>query len=260
MSRPEDRPRALALLERARSTGELRADVLLLQDQPVTADWWFPLGGTVVRTVASPAVRFPDGGWGAYEASKSKNMRSQMRRRENGLRRDHDVQTRVSTPDRLDEDLETFWQLHVQRWGESAEFARGSVRAFTDDFCHVAIARDWLRLRVLEVDGTPQAVQMNLRYGSSESLYQAGRNPDLDGSSVGFVLTTDTLRSVCEEGLSEFRFLRGNDAYKYRFANVSRDVHSVAVPLTRRGRLAVALASRRRDESEFAPIDLPPHP
>ena len=258
VARPEDVHRAASVVEHARDDGELRADVLLLQDQAVASDWWHPLGGTVVRTVASPAVRFPDGGWAAYEASKSKNMRSQMRRRENRLRREHDVVTRVSTADRLDEDLATFWRLHVQRWGDSAEFALGAIRAFTEDFAHVAMDRDWLRLRLLEVDGTPQAVQLNFRYGTSESLYQAGRNPAMDGSSVGFVLTTDTLRSVCEDGLAEFRFLRGNDDYKYRFANVAADVHSVAVPLTRRGRVATAIAARRSEGSEPAPVDLPP--
>lgn len=257
ISSPDDRDRAATLIEDARKAGKLRADVLLLQDQLVVSDWWRPLGGTVLRTVASPAVRFPEGGWRGYEASKSKNMRSQMRRRENNLRRQHDVVTRVSTVDSLDADLVTFWRLHVERWGDSAQFAQGAIREFTEDFCRVAIEHDWLRLRILEVDGVPQATQLNFRYGCSESLYQAGRNPELEDASVGFVLTTDTLRSVCEEGLKEFRFLRGNDDYKYRFANVARDVHSVAVPLTGRGRLAVTVASRRRGGSEYAPIELP---
>lgn len=260
LSRPADRPRAAQLIARARDEGRLDADVLLLQDQPVAADWWRPLGGTVLRTVASPAVQFPDAGWDEYVAGKSKNMRSQMRTKENRLRREHEVVTRVSTPDELSTDLATFWRLHVQRWGDSAEFAQGPVRAFTEDFCRVAMDRGWLRLRILELDGTARAAQLNFRYGSSESLYQAGRDPAFDTSSVGFVMMTDTLRSMCEDGLREFRFLRGNDAYKYRFANVAADVQSVVVPLTRRGCLAAAVAARRPDADEIAPVELPRMP
>lgn len=258
VSHPSDRSRAADLIAQARDEGRLGADVLLLQDQLVAADWWRPLGGTVLRTVASPTVRFPEAGWEEYVAGRSKNMRSQLRTKENRLRREHDVVTRVSTPDTLRADLDTFWRLHVQRWGDSAEFARGAVRAFTEDFCHVAMEQDWLRLRVLELDGTPRAAQLNFRYGTSESLYQAGRDPELDNSSVGFVMMTDTLRSMCDDGLREFRFLRGNDAYKYRFANVAADVQSIVIPLTLRGRVAAAVAARRRDVSELAPVDLPP--
>lgn len=260
VSDPANWHQAVSLIQRARDDDRLGADVLLLQDQPARSNWWRPLGGTALRTTASPTVLFPEGGWDAYMASRSKNMRSQMRTKENRLRREHDVVTRVSDTERLDEDLATFWRLHVDRWGDSAQFAKGAVRDFTEDFCHVAVDRGWLRLRLLEVDGVPQAAQLNFRYGGAESLYQAGRNPTLDDSSVGFMLTTDTLRSVCEDGLGQFRFLRGNDGYKYRFANVASDVQSIAVPLTPLGRLAVAVASRRTNRSEPTPVDLPPAP
>lgn len=256
---PEDRHRAAGLIESARDEGSLRADVLLLQDQPATSTWWHPLGGTVIRRVASPTVRFPEGGFETYLAGRSKNLRSQMRRKENRLRREHGVVTRVSDAERLDEDLRTFWRLHVARWGESAPLAHGVARAFTDDFCHVAMQRGWLRLRLLEIDGVPQAVQLNFRYQGAESLYQGGRNVAMDGDSVGFVLTTDTLRSACEEGLREFRFLRGQESYKYRFATVASDVQTIAVPLTLRGRLAVSMAARRAaGASEAASVELPP--
>lgn len=254
----EDQHRAATVITSAQAEGRLRADVLLLQDQPVTSTWWHPLGGTVIRRVASPTLRFPAGGWEDYLASRSKNLRSQMRGKENRLRREHSVVTRVSVAERLEEDLEAFWRLHLARWGGSAALARGAVRAFTEDFCRVAVERGWLRLRLLEIDGVPQAVQLNFRYQDVESLYQGGRNAALDGASVGFVLTTDTLRSACEEGMREFRFLRGNEDYKYRFATVASDVHSIAVPLTRRGRLAVAVAARRAGPDAPAPVELPP--
>lgn len=245
------------LVQAAKQNGQLKADVLLLQDQPVGSDWWAPLGGHVLRTVASPTLRFVEPDWDGYLGGLSKNLRGQVRTKERRLRREHNIDIRVSTPDCLDVDLKTFYRLHIQRWDASAEFASGTLRKFTEEFCHVAADRGWLRLRILEVDGVPGAAQLNFRYGNAEYLYQSGRDPALDTLSAGFVLTVDTLRSTCEDGLREFRFLRGNEAYKYRFSNIASDVQSVAVPLTARGRVAAELARRRSGQDEPPAADLP---
>lgn len=249
--------RAAALVEAARRDGVLGADVLLLQDQLAEHDWWRPLGGVVVRRVAAPTVMVHPGGWEAFLGGRSKNFRSQVKSRERRLIGAAEVRIRVATEETLIPDLTSFWRLHVERWDESAAFAQATSRAFVEDFARVALERGWLRLRLLDVNGVPQAAQLNFRYGDTESCYQQGRNPAFDDRSVGFVLMCDTLRAAHVDALREFRFLRGAESYKYRFANVSQDVTTIAVPLTLRGRLAVAVARRRPQHDELPPVQLP---
>ncbi len=68
----------------------------------------------------------------------------------------------------------------------------------------------------------------------------------MDRESVGFVLLVHAVRDALESGAREFRFLRGDEDYKYRFADADAPVGTCAVPRGVRGRAAVALAARRR--------------
>ena len=68
-----------------------------------------------------------------------------------------------------------------------------------------------------------------------ESNYQAGRDPALDRHSVGLLLHAQAIRETIADGLREYRFLRGGEAYKRRFADLDRGVETIARARGRRG-------------------------
>ena len=132
---------------------------------------------------------------------------------------------------RLEEDLNTLFALHSARWSEGNSSFGGTRETFHRDFAACALERGWLRLWFLELDGQPVAAWHGFRFGGVESYYQAGRDPAWDDASVGFVLLAHSIRAALTDGVTEYRFLRGDDEYKSRFANRDRTLETPALCL-----------------------------
>jgi CelD/BcsL family acetyltransferase involved in cellulose biosynthesis len=203
------------------------------------------LGGRLLRRDATPVIDFPEGGWDEYLATRSSNFRSQVRRKERKLLREHGLSYRLSDdPERLDDDLSVLFNLHEARWaGGSSGALAGSREAFHRDFAAVAQGRGWLRLWIAEVEGRPAAAWYGFRFGGADWYYQFGRDPDWDKASLGLVLLAHTVRDAVESGQRQYRLLRGGESYKDRFATGDPGLETVAVPRSARGRLAVRAAA-----------------
>jgi CelD/BcsL family acetyltransferase involved in cellulose biosynthesis len=231
----------------ARWAAGARFDVLACQQLPGGVPWLdFLPGGTVVARTGSPVLDFEGRSWDEVLAAKSRNFREQVRRRARALERDHHVRYRLVTgPDGLGESLDTFFRLHAQRFGSGSIISR--TEAFQRDFAAVAAERGWLRLWLLELDGRPAAAWLGFRFAGAECYYQAGRDPAFDGHSVSFVLLAHTIRAALKDGAREYRFLRGDEPYKYRFANADPGLESIVVARGAAGRAAlVGLRLARR--------------
>lgn len=238
---PGDRAAAGGALRTA--VRQLRADLLLADALPGDENWEELLGGRVVRRESSPALATEGRTWDEFLASRSRNFREQVRRRERKLAREHDLRFRLAEdPDRLDDDMRTLFALHEARWRGGAGTFAGPKAAFHLDFARAALERGWLRLWLLELDGGPVAAWYGFRYAGAEWYYQMGRDPRHDRQSVGFVLLCHTMREAFDAGVGEYRLLRGNEEYKDRFATHDRGLATVAVGRTPAGRAAVAAA------------------
>lgn len=240
---PSQREAALATL--ADHLRERPGDVFVANDVPVAEGWAQRLGGTVLRSVASPVVRLPYDTWDEFLAARSKNFREQARRKERKLHRTFAVTLRLADAATLADDLETLFALHRIRWGADAPFASGQERQFQAAFAAEALGAGRLRLWILELDGRPVAALHGLRFAGVEYFHQSGRDPSFDEHSVGFLLLAHAIRAALEDGMTEYRLLRGDEAYKARFADDQADVCTVAVPLSARGRVAVRVAAAR---------------
>jgi CelD/BcsL family acetyltransferase involved in cellulose biosynthesis len=217
---------------------------LFLGEQLAGNRWGDDLGGRVVSREASPTLRLGSTTWDELLARRSANLREQARARERRLARAHDVRFRLADRTSLAGDLDTLFRLHRLTWSGRSAFRHES---FHRDFAAQALVLGWLRLWVLEVDERPVAVWYGFRFAGVESYYQAGRDPAWDGSSVGFVLLVHTIREAVADGMDEYRFLRGDERFKYRFADDDPGVDTVAVAGSALGRtvLAVGQAARR---------------
>lgn len=228
--RPEDMVEAVMslgeVLERARGWDVFVAD--LPGDQP-----WAPLiRGTPIRRVASPVLRTDGLGWEGYLRSRSRNFRDQVRRRERRLAREHDLRYRLTEDEStLEDDMRVLFELHDARWGsEGASYFTGLQRSFHEELAALALRDGWLRLWFLELDGRPAAAWYGFRFARREWYFQAGRDPALEHRSVGLVLLAHTIRAALEDGVCEYRFGQGGEEYKNRFANVARELQTLAVP------------------------------
>jgi dTDP-4-amino-4,6-dideoxygalactose transaminase len=224
-------------------------DVFIGDKMPAGEGWGTFLDAKLLGTSGSPVLHIEGRGWDDVLGGMSPNLRQQVRRKERNLQRRHDIRFRLSnTAERVEQDVETLFQLHAARWGEKAEWFTATTQRFHREFAMVAFERGWLRLWLLEVDGGPVAAWYGFRYGGAESYYQAGRKPEWERESVGFVLLAHSIRAAVEDGMREYRFLEGGEAYKYRFATEDRGLETIgcAGSIAGRAALRVAAAVRRR--------------
>jgi CelD/BcsL family acetyltransferase involved in cellulose biosynthesis len=222
-----------------------RFDLLLAEQLPGGGWEECVPGARLLAHGGSPVMTFDGLTWDELLASKSRNFREQVGRRARALEREHDVRYRLVTGlDGLDESLDTLFHLHGLRWGPRSIIAR--TETFQRDFAAIAATRGWLRLWLLSLDGRPAAAWLGFRFAGAECYYQAGRDPAFDSRSVAFVLLAHTVRAALEDGAREYRFLRGDEPYKYRFANADAGLETIGIAGGAAGRAALAAAPLAR--------------
>jgi CelD/BcsL family acetyltransferase involved in cellulose biosynthesis len=216
---PEDRPLAARALRDATRRGSGGCRLVLAERMPNEQGWGPLVGGPVISTHHDPVLRFDGMSWDEFLASRSKNFRDQVRRRERKIVRETGLSFRLADdPGRLTADIDSLFRLHSLRWGEETtgvfeDAGPDFHRAFAAD----ALRRGWLRLWLAEIGGETVAAWYGWRFGGAEWYYQAGRDRRFDKLSLGFVLLSHTLREACNDGVAAYHFLLGDEEYKGRF-------------------------------------------
>jgi CelD/BcsL family acetyltransferase involved in cellulose biosynthesis len=203
-------------------------------------DWAGVLGGRVVRTTGYPILHLRERSWDEFLASRGRRFRKSLRHIRNRLERDHDVSYRYAESATLDRDLDEAFRLHRARFREHVCLFCGEHEAFQREFAALALERGWLRLLLLEVDGKPVCCEYGFVFQDAYFAYQGGRDPAWDRESVGFLLEAESIRRTVEEGAAEYRFLGGEEDYKYRYRTEDPRLETVAASASRRGRLGCA--------------------
>jgi CelD/BcsL family acetyltransferase involved in cellulose biosynthesis len=207
-------------------------------------EWARALGGRVVRKTGYPILHFSDGSWDTFLAGQSARFRKSARSHRNRLERGHEVRYRLADSDTLERDLDSAFYLHRARFGEHSRcLFCGAHEPFQRAFAAIAVERGWLRLLLLELDGEPVAFEYGFLFEGAYFAYQGGRDPAWDRKSVGFVLELESIRRALEDGAAEYRFLGGEEEYKYRYPTEDPRLETVVVPANRRGRAAAAALS-----------------
>lgn len=251
-ARPRDEVAVAAAAGRALSRLDRSPGVLVLDHVSVDARWQqelaansgFRIATAGYRQTSLPEIDLSEASWETYLAGRSRNFRSQVRRKERALVRTHDLRFRATHDSaQLHADMSLFFRLHDARWAErgGSRLASPRARAFHMDFAGAALRRDWLRLWFLELDGEAVAAWYGWQIGGRYSYYLAGFDPRWADASVGFVLLAHTIRSAIEEGCSVYELLLGEEDYKWRFATGQEHVATVMLSGPgHAGRLAIA--------------------
>lgn len=252
LDRDSDRELATAALARLRDRGERGA--LVLERVEAGAEWIDGLAAageavTELRHLRGvlPEVELGGATWDEYLAGRSRNLRSQLGRRQRKLEREHRVAFRQTDGARLAADMDAFFALHRGRW--EARGGSGAIddrsAAFHRKFSRAALERGWLRLWVLEVDERPAAVWYGWHVGDRYSYYLAGFDEAYARYSIGMLLLAHTIRHAIEEGAAVYELLLGTEEFKLRFATGERQVRTVIVSAPRHPLRWAALAEDR---------------
>jgi CelD/BcsL family acetyltransferase involved in cellulose biosynthesis len=227
---------------------QMRADVLVGERVGLDEGWSRLVGARQVSVEPSPSFCAEGLDWEGFLAQRSSTFRQTLRRKERRLLREHDVRYRVTvSPEELEADLDTLFALHASRWqGSNTTFLR--CEAFHRTFASVALERGWLRLWTLELDGIARASWYGFRYSGVESFYQGGRDPAASWAtySLGLLILAHSIRAALEDGVSEYRLLRGGEAYKRHFSKSTRGVETFVLTRNVPANVAVAAAIRMR--------------
>ena len=131
----------------------------------------------------------------------------------------------TATPATLRELLEAFCALHAARWsrrGLPGVLADEAVRAFHDEAAPALMAEGLLRLHALCLDERIVAVLYGLLAKGRFLFYLSGFDPDLAGLGLGSLVIGHAIEQAAREEAREFDFLRGREAYKYRWGAQNR--------------------------------------
>lgn len=250
------RQRMLLELRRVPAEGSLIAGVC---EQLLQSGWTLQRKPSEICPVLDVADTDWDGFLGRLGTSHRQNVRRRLRKLEQTFAVElQQVQHEVE----VDAALDVLFDLHHARWD-----GRGGSDAFDprlEEFhrrlARRALARGWLRLFVLRLDGSPVAALYGFRYDHRFLYYQSGFDPAHASHSVGLAILALSIRAAIGEGVREYDLLHGAESYKFHWATGSRELqHFELYPPSRyavRRRLR-GLARRARElaalDSELVP-------
>jgi CelD/BcsL family acetyltransferase involved in cellulose biosynthesis len=186
-----------------------------------SSSWTFWEGLSDTWAVELPAS------WDLYSQILSSEDRKNLVRYTRRLQTRHSVRTyRCSDASHLPVCLDALFRLHQGRWqdvGQSGTFSSSERREFYAQLSRNLLARGWLELWVLELEGEIAAVQFAFRYRDRVFQLQEGYDHRRSSDRLGFVLRGHVLKQLIEEKVRTYDFLGGEDPHKKRWG--ARESH-----------------------------------
>ena len=208
-------------------------------------------GGSVLHAGSrmSTWIKPTDESWVAHLKHHGKTQRRRMRRWSEKIEATEGLERKVATtPAEAEWLLNECIRLHQKRWndaGEPGTFAEQSFRNFIHASVQRFLASGQLYLVALVFNGEVIAGELNI-IGKDQIMYSysAGYDIDFQDMEPGRILAIDSLVELYRGDLKGLDFMRGDEAYKTRFATHPRRVFRIrAVAPTMMPRLRHAVWS-----------------
>jgi len=195
----------------------------------------------IATTDTCPVIDLSRHTWESYLNSLGSTHRYNFRRRQRGLEKQWKVSfEQAATEAQRAEAMRALIALHQKRWrqrGSPGAFHTPGLVAFHEELSRLALQQGWLRLYVLRLDDQPAAALYGFHYHGTFYFYQSGFDPALGKHSVGLVMMGLAIRSAIEEGAKVYDFLRGDEPYKFLWAQGERRLIRLELfPPSARGR------------------------
>jgi len=164
--------------------------------------------------------------WEELIGALSSGLRQQVGRRRRTLERKGSLTFRTVTGGpMLGEDTDAFLKLEASGWkGKkgTAILSDPSTERLYRDFARAAAAEGWLRLHLLELDGSVIAASYDCAFADCAYLLKTTFSEAHGRLSPGLVLLAEVLRSSIGEDLRSYDFLGDPDVYKTRWTSELR--------------------------------------
>jgi len=172
----------------------------------------------------SPYIPLP-GDWETYLQSLDKKQRHEIRRK---MRRAGEGQEALEVyitteAGRLEDDMEDFLELMAQDEVKE-DFLSPLMREQMKSIMRCAFTEGCLQLAFLVIGGNKVAAYMSFDFLNRIWVYNSGLDRRYMAYSPGWVLLGHLLQMAIERGKEEFDFMRGDEAYKYKFGAVDRHI------------------------------------
>jgi CelD/BcsL family acetyltransferase involved in cellulose biosynthesis len=171
-------------------------------------------------------------------------LRNNLKRRKSQLEKAFRVELAVVENEaELPQSMDELFTLHNSRWrkrGVSGAFSSPRVQAFHQELARRFLARGWLRLSRLRLDGVTRAAFYSFHLGKRTYHYLPGFDLEISKFGPGAMLMANALERAVSDGDREFDLLRGDESYKYGWGAVdTRTERLVLGHSTLRSRLAL---------------------
>ncbi|NQU30563.1 MAG: GNAT family N-acetyltransferase, partial [Anaerolineae bacterium] len=192
----------------------------LLQAESASRGWNF----TQETLQPAPFVSLP-GDFDEYLAGIKKKQRHEIRRKMRRAAADERNVRWYIVEDKatFDAEVDAFLALMVNDHHKE-EFLTEVMRSQMKASVQAAFDEGWLQLAFLEVDGEKAVGYLNFDYDNRIWVYNSGLDFKFRDLSLGWVLLGHLIQWANENGRSAIDFMRGDEAYKYKFGGVDRFV------------------------------------
>ncbi len=185
---------------------------------------------SVSRSTNSPLVNLsgnPD------ELLKQSRRYTNYKRRLNQLQKIDGFEFRTITfVEETEAAFERFYYLHEKRWAESggSELSgHPKLLSFQRDLISNLTAADLLCFNELWIEGKCRASVYGLQNGDVFYYYNAGYDLEWAKKSVGLVLIGLSIKNAAERGIKTYDFLRGDEVYKFDWANEKNELLNIEI-------------------------------
>jgi CelD/BcsL family acetyltransferase involved in cellulose biosynthesis len=196
----------------------------LLRDSPFTV---------VERiNIRSPYIPI-EGRWTDYYTALGKNVRSDVRRRQNGLARMGKAEfLRLHDIDDVAATLDIIKAIHVK-----CRRARGETSWYLDERRYRLVSlilqrfseRRWLDLVFLKLNDRVIAYYLGFRYNNIVHFWNTGYDPEFSEVSPGKLLLRYWIEDSFAGAYREFDFMVGEEPYKLQWARQTRPNYELGV-------------------------------
>ena len=201
-----------------------------------------------VRTVA-PTLK-TNGDFESFLKNKSHSFRQsfrQTRRRINKVEGTHSIDL-LSSGNAWDKVVDSMRSVEKRSWKEKTGHTKLSAsknRKFFSNIMEAFARRGWLNLWTLSVNQQAVAYSLNFNYSGKCYNYFLIHDDDYEKFSPGALLFGYGVENAHNDGSTEFDCLRGDEPYKSRWTNDSRDCHQLVFHKTSLRSLLLFLLLRK---------------
>jgi len=183
-----------------------------------------------------------------FFSTLSSNRREQFRRHWRLLKRQAEIEHRSFSVADCDMALNELFSLYKDK----SEYYDESCHQFIKKFASHCNEKDWLQIDFLTTHKRNIAGLLHLRYRGGLAMYLMAVDKDFNSQiSIGNVLIGLTIERAIDQGLSRYDFLKGNECYKFHWADNGQRSLSIFFS---RGKLYPLLSSTERFMKQAAKI------